>query len=103
MCVFFFKQKTADELRISDWSSDVCSSDPALPVVERGRREETPGRVAGHGPRRVADEDVDLAALERRRTSIGTDRTELDRLGIAEHSGGDGAAEIDIEDRKSVE
>src|SRR3546814_3989852 len=23
----FFKQKTADELRISDWSSDVCSSD----------------------------------------------------------------------------
>src|SRR3546814_717505 len=26
-CVFFFKQKTADELRISDWSSDVCSSD----------------------------------------------------------------------------
>src|SRR3546814_5417061 len=24
---FFFKQKTANELRISDWSSDVCSSD----------------------------------------------------------------------------
>src|SRR3546814_1767655 len=28
MCVFFFfKQKTAYEMRISDWSSDVCSSD----------------------------------------------------------------------------
>src|SRR3546814_13824707 len=27
MCLFFFKQKTAYELRISDWSSDVCSSD----------------------------------------------------------------------------
>src|SRR3546814_14270825 len=26
-CFFFFKQKTAYELRISDWSSDVCSSD----------------------------------------------------------------------------
>src|SRR3546814_5343331 len=26
-CVFFFKQKTAYERRISDWSSDVCSSD----------------------------------------------------------------------------
>src|SRR3546814_3640796 len=26
-CLFFFKQKTAYELRISDWSSDVCSSD----------------------------------------------------------------------------
>src|SRR3546814_8819173 len=32
MCIdylfcFFFKEKTADEMRISDWSSDVCSSD----------------------------------------------------------------------------
>src|SRR3546814_6320697 len=27
LIVFFFKQKTAYELRISDWSSDVCSSD----------------------------------------------------------------------------
>src|SRR3546814_9321958 len=33
----FFKQKTAYEMRISDWSSDVCSSDLILqrPVVER--------------------------------------------------------------------
>src|SRR3546814_12916342 len=30
--VFFFKQKTAYEMRISDWSSDVCSSDLALPA-----------------------------------------------------------------------
>src|SRR3546814_18399755 len=28
-CFFFFKQKTAYEMRISDWSSDVCSSDLA--------------------------------------------------------------------------
>src|SRR3546814_6826426 len=27
---FFFKQKTAYEMRISDWSSDVCSSDLSL-------------------------------------------------------------------------
>src|SRR3546814_3715965 len=26
-CLFFFKQKTAYDVRISDWSSDVCSSD----------------------------------------------------------------------------
>src|SRR3546814_9267453 len=33
---FFFKQKTAYELRISDWSSDVCSSDlDQLLVLER--------------------------------------------------------------------
>src|SRR3546814_2062293 len=32
ICVyfFFFKQKTAYEMRISDWSSDVCSSDLAF-------------------------------------------------------------------------
>src|SRR3546814_3412799 len=45
--VFFFKQKTAYEMRISDWSSDVCSSDlhdadaraAALPqkVAQQGR------------------------------------------------------------------
>src|SRR3546814_2724843 len=29
MMFFFFKQKTAYEMRISDWSSDVCSSDLA--------------------------------------------------------------------------
>src|SRR3546814_19156951 len=37
---FFFKQKTAYEMRISDWSSDVCSSDlaaaPTLDVVAIG-------------------------------------------------------------------
>src|SRR3546814_3996823 len=30
---FFFKQKTAYEMRISDWSSDVCSSDLGHPLV----------------------------------------------------------------------
>src|SRR3546814_6470659 len=35
MLFFFFKQKTAYEMRISDWSSDVCSSDLA---AARGRR-----------------------------------------------------------------
>src|SRR3546814_6266671 len=42
-CFFFFKQKTAYELRISDWSSDVCSSDlrvriePSPALAERIR------------------------------------------------------------------
>src|SRR3546814_4950127 len=34
---FFFKQKTAYEMRISDWSSDVCSSDLAEPGRADGR------------------------------------------------------------------
>src|SRR3546814_2576803 len=33
--VFFFKQKTAYEMRISDWSSDVCSSDLLRPQTGR--------------------------------------------------------------------
>src|SRR3546814_9673149 len=36
---FFFKQKTAYEMRISDWSSDVCSSD----LLARGGAIEQPG------------------------------------------------------------
>src|SRR3546814_4248761 len=32
--VFCFKQKTAYEMRISDWSSDVCSSDLATAIAE---------------------------------------------------------------------
>src|SRR3546814_12560412 len=34
VCFFFFKQKTAYEMRISDWSSDVCSSDLYLLAVD---------------------------------------------------------------------
>src|SRR3546814_10746777 len=37
---FFFKQKTAYEMRISDWSSDVCSSD-----LHGGLEERLPQRV----------------------------------------------------------
>src|SRR3546814_5954944 len=35
MVFFFFKQKTAYEMRISDWSSDVCSSDLVEVILER--------------------------------------------------------------------
>src|SRR3546814_3480033 len=34
---FFFKHKTAYEVRISDWSSDVCSSDLGRTLGRRGR------------------------------------------------------------------
>src|SRR3546814_4924103 len=45
---FFFKQKTAYELRISDWSSDVCSSDLDLqshdrsPLLARRQNDSSP-------------------------------------------------------------
>src|SRR3546814_8525618 len=38
---FFFKQKTAYEMRISDWSSDVCSSDLRLRVLAHPRPQAT--------------------------------------------------------------
>src|SRR3546814_9962195 len=48
---FFFKQKTAYEMRISDWSSDVCSSD--LRIGRRGALEQALGEAEvanlGHG------------------------------------------------------
>src|SRR3546814_9827141 len=44
VCVFFFKQKTAYEMRISDWSSDVCSSDldEAARAAEQFREQRMP-------------------------------------------------------------
>src|SRR3546814_4951450 len=50
LCFCFFKQKTAYELRISDWSSDVCSSDlielaSALAERSRTRRAQRTQRV----------------------------------------------------------
>src|SRR3546814_6692232 len=59
--ICFFKQKTAYELRISDWSSDVDSSDLALPLAGRIQRQRAIGEaehglrqriVAGPGQRR---------------------------------------------------
>src|SRR3546814_10860443 len=36
--ILFFKQKTAYEMRISDWSSDVCSSDLLIVARDLARR-----------------------------------------------------------------
>src|SRR3546814_1330022 len=54
LCVFSCKQKTAYEMRISDWSSDVCSSDLIGRIDERSH---------GDLERRHADADHLLAVL----------------------------------------
>src|SRR3546814_3660093 len=54
MSFFFFKQKTAYEMRISDWSSDVCSSDLLArlrPVQRQRRRDLDAGAVEGEAGR----------------------------------------------------
>src|SRR3546814_4811534 len=48
LCFFVFKQKTAYEMRISDWSSDVCSSD--LPAAPGGRTDCRPRPPGAAGP-----------------------------------------------------
>src|SRR3546814_9175015 len=60
MLIFFFKQKTAYEMRISDWSSDVCSSD--LPIWLRAERRcsRTP---AEQRPRNAAETRLVLRML----------------------------------------
>src|SRR3546814_8879739 len=53
LCVFFFffKQKTAYEMRISDWSSDVCSSDLQHRSLAAEPRQDEP-RQRGHARHR---------------------------------------------------
>src|SRR3546814_16728802 len=83
---FFFKQKTAYEMRISDWSSDVCSSDllvglgatdPLPHLSATGRVELTdpvidgpvrqPGRVRPVARRQGVVQRVDVSRSEERR------------------------------------
>src|SRR3546814_7139709 len=56
---FFFKQKTAYEMRISDWSSDVCSSDLSLrwQGAERFELRARIGQALGHAVDRVVVDD----------------------------------------------
>src|SRR3546814_10631745 len=46
---YFFKRKTEYEIRISDWSSDVCSSDLLADLADCRRRQCHPARACGAG------------------------------------------------------
>src|SRR3546814_8875474 len=58
---FFFKQKTAYEMRISDWSSDVCSSDLLAQAAQQGV--EADQRVPERGAQRTQHGRVGEVAL----------------------------------------
>src|SRR3546814_8687582 len=78
-CVFFFKQKTAYEMRISDWSSDVCSSDLADQAVRReaadpegGEQQPEVGLARGAAQRAESQHQrIDRGGLHRRRIRVG--------------------------------
>src|SRR3546814_20440081 len=85
LCVFFFfKQKTAYEMRISDWSSDVCSSDlgPICPSPNKA----TNRVMTAHN--RIAPITHRPIAQGLRCASIAHPRLEIDL--------------VDLKDRKSV-
>src|SRR3546814_14943457 len=93
--VFFFKQKTAYEMRISDWSSDVCSSD--LTEVkgfgrQKGHTELYRGaeyavdflpklRVEAAVPDHLVDQVIDVIEQAARTGKIGDGRSEERRVG----------------------
>src|SRR3546814_21112701 len=89
MCFFFvFKQKTAYEMRISDWSSDVCSSDLTPDVVAHAH-------AAGEIGRQLAQEVAD-----------GRLATGLDFLGINDQhlvAGGLGTTDVGAGDDHGIE
>src|SRR3546814_4645422 len=58
-CFFFFKQKTAYEMRMSDWSSDVCSSD--LRLTDNLRASRLPWRPM-HKPIKYVEKGLAYAA-----------------------------------------
>src|SRR3546814_1507295 len=66
--VLFFKQKTAYEMRISDWSSDVCSSDLGDDPRPRGRR---PRPLSCAGARRRSAERRPVKTPQTLRVALG--------------------------------
>src|SRR3546814_5855738 len=92
-CFFFFKQKTAYEMRISDWSSDVCSSDlynSSFPQIQKRFRFQLgwdmgafsiDGFVTYTGAyRNWGDETVEPLILDENNRPIGGgDRVEADK------------------------
>src|SRR3546814_1658667 len=79
--VFFFKQKTAYEMRISDWSSDVCSSDLAAGGADLRRLASDADRARARA--RLADRAGHAGLLRRRRRprrAVNAAAADSDRL-----------------------
>src|SRR3546814_7660579 len=92
---FFFKQKTAYEMRISDWSSDVCSSDlpaPARPPEGEAGQDHHDRPACGKLDKQAAGPADQQAAVDARQPGrdapfgVGrTDDTSLRRDGDVAH------------------
>src|SRR3546814_7790840 len=79
---FFFKQKTAYEMRISDWSSDVCSSDLLTGAGrEHAGNQLEQGRFAGA----VGTDDAQRFALAQRKRHVVQHLHHTPRRSPAQH------------------
>src|SRR3546814_9361316 len=101
MFFFFFKQKTAYEMRISDWSSDVCSSD-LLQVRQRHCAVGVAGQLGGEAVRadrgkRRAGAGGELRQVLARDCDLQVDSPPLDRLGDPAVDRDLGAARLGLE------
>src|SRR3546814_12641663 len=83
-CVFFFKQKTAYEMRISDWSSDVCSSDLAHLL----KRRVDVGEIFEFG--RTDEREIGGVEEENRPLALHVSIGDVDEFAILERGGLDG-------------
>src|SRR3546814_2057304 len=80
--LFLFKQKTAYEMRISDWSSDVCSSDLTMPEQEVLFASQAPSpRSFGPILLSAGDRDV-IRQTDRLAASLGRAQEYLGRPGV---------------------
>src|SRR3546814_14304531 len=103
--MFFFKQKTAYELRISDWSSDVCSSDLAAERRDYVRAQQDVGveAFAAQVEEAVFQADILGIFLFARDRHRQFDRRRLDRdVARAHFDRARGQVGIGRLDRKSV-
>src|SRR3546814_8925647 len=114
--VFFFKQKTAYEMRISDWSSDVCSSDllrrGLVGVGTGGHRtspvggchrhdDRAPPNVTWYGtaraknfPEAVLRRDIKISLCLIRRDAIAMCRASVGRVGACPMGRGSGRERV---------
>src|SRR3546814_9143922 len=115
--VFFFKQKTAYEMRISDWSSDVCSSDLGSRLRQARRNRSSQLQALDHyqAPKSSGGCNLSLGAskFEKRRAHLGepgeidgrlhlTHPEQAPRRLVAQHEKGVRQMRHNIEDRKST-
>src|SRR3546814_7977254 len=82
MCiVFFFKQKTAYEMRISDWSSDVCSSDLCRERIREREVHADTDADERHGVEQTGDEEHAAGEHASHFRLTGNARSEERRVG----------------------